>query len=115
MNKVFLFGSIYNIKVHEKFVTFSISARFSEKENYIPCLITGTKVKKFIDTFNKGDKITVEGKLQISKSQKDNKYYTTVLVDSFYSDKLRWDKTFEVANKDNKTQQEYEIIDNPPF
>lgn len=104
MNKVFLFGTIGFIDNKEKFLTFSVNSRIkygdSYVNNYISCLVNGYKVKQFLETFEKGDKITVEGVLQIR--EKDGKKYTTVLVDNYYSEKLKKTTPLEVVEKEVK-------------
>ena len=102
MNKVFLYGTIGFVKIHEKFLTFSLNARTtgSKENNYINCLLNGYKVKQFTDNLERGNKVTVEGQLQIR--EKDGKYYTTVLVDNLCSEKIRYDKPLEVVDMDKQ-------------
>lgn len=105
MNKVFLYGSIYNIKTFDKFITFTINARIRGQNNYINCLLGGIKLKQFTDNITKGDKLTIEGFIEVK--QKDNKTYTSVIVENFYSEKLRQNKDVTIIDK--------ELLEKEPF
>lgn len=97
MNKVFLYGSVYNIKQFDKFITFTINSRIRGQNNYVNCLLGGIKVKQFTDNILKGDKVTIEGYIEVK--QRDNKTYTSVIVENFYSEKLKANKDVTIVDK----------------
>lgn len=86
MNKITLTGRIANdLEIKNNFLKISLAVenyvKDEKKTIFVPCTVFGDGANNLIKLTEKGKRILIEGRLDITK--KDEKTYTTVIVNSF--------------------------------
>lgn len=86
MNKITLTGRIANnLEIKNEVVRISLAVEsYSNKEKktiFVPCAVFGEQAKNILNLTEKGKRILVDRRLDITK--KDDKTYTNVIINSF--------------------------------
>lgn len=114
MNKIILSGRVNLMKFqlkpvneneNRKLLTFSlVHSDFNKKDNesepmYFNCIVFGSTAELMTKHFQNGDPILINGSLNSYKG-KDNKFYTTVVVEEFDFMETKTQKDFRKARKE---------------